>query len=136
VLVITPDDRLRYAEYNPSINAESPVQTHTDDPTERLQNMLAADAVILPDYTIGGMFGSGTRNGFSTGIKSIRRKFTGIVAAFPAITNTVSGNVGANNRKNRLREGAKAQLTMYTQDNQAYLSTYVGTLTPEVVVSP
>lgn len=136
MLVITPDDRERYAEYNPSINAESPVNTHTNDPNEALQSMLAADAVVLPDYTVGGVFGSGVRNGFSTGIRSMRKRFTGIVAALPAIQNPVVGKVGANNRRNRLREGAKAQLTLYTQDNQAYLSSYVGTITPDTVVGP
>jgi hypothetical protein len=136
MLVITPDDKDRWEEYNPSINLASSVSTHTDDPNEDIQGLTAVDAVVLPSPNVGGVFGSGVRNGFSTGLRSYRRRFTGIIAALPPITNPVVGNVGANNRKNRLREGAKAQLTMYQQDNAAYLSSYVGTITPDIVVGP
>lgn len=135
MLVIGTDDAARDEAYAPRITGESSTQTQTQTPGEGMQSMTPATAVVLPDYTVGGQFGSGIRNGFSTGIRSWARRFTGVVAALPPISNRVVGNVGATNRKNRLREGAKAQLTMYTQDPQAYLSSYVGTITPDVVVS-
>lgn len=135
MLVIVPDDKDRFEEYNPSINA-SAYNTQTDVPGEHPQSLGPVDAVVIPTPSVGGVFGSGTRQGFSSGLRSWRRQFSGIVAALPPITNRVVGNVGANNRKNRLREGAKAQLTMYQQDNAAYLASYVGTISPDIVVGP
>lgn len=119
--------------YTPQIDYQSPVVTQADNPGEHLQRMVPAHTPNLPAADVGGVFGSGLRNGFSTGFRALTnrtQRFTGAVAKPPAITNAVQGEVGMNNRAGKQYAGVMDQLTQYVPTQAGYAAAYVGAINP------
>lgn len=109
----------------------SPVVTQADDPGQDLQRVGGVKLSELPDPTVGGVNGSGVRNGYSTGFRPLTARtqpFLGGMAKPPAITNAVIGTVGQSGRAGRLYAGVMDQLTNYSPTELDTAKAYVGKL--------
>lgn len=103
----------------PQTDHSSPEVTQADNPGENLMTVGGDSPPPLPSPTVGGVNGSGYRNGFSNGFRSFASRFgrfTGATAKLPSISNPVQGNVGVGNRESSLYMGVMNQLVHYTPD--------------------
>lgn len=116
-MLMLPDvDRVQEAMQRGRVSDTSPEVTQADNPGEDIQHIGGVKLPELPDPAVGGRNGSRDRNGFSTGFRSLAQRFQpflGAMAKPPAITNSVQGEVGMNNRQSRLYAGVLNQLTQY-----------------------